>query len=241
VKAIGYARVSTLEQVEAGVSLENQRERIEAWCVASGFALGRVYSETISGARASNRPLLQEALAEVCRERGVLVVYSLSRLARSVRDTLDVAERLERAGANLASLCERIDTSSAVGKMVFRMLSTLNEFERDQLAERTESAMAHLRRNGRRISGRVPYGYDLRADGRNLAPNGQEQEVLERLMELRAGGASFARIAGELEALGIPTKEGGSWHPATVRQILERRRKLMPLPVPSKAAVSPES
>jgi site-specific DNA recombinase len=170
-KAIGYARVSTLEQGEAGVSLENQRERIVAWCVAAGFALDRVYVETMSGARAANRPVLQEALAAVCREKGVLVVYSLSRLARSVRDTLDLAERLERSGANLASLSERIDTSSAVGKMVFRMLSTLNEFERDQLAERTESAMAHLRRNGRRISGRVPFGYDLgrisRQTGRN--------------------------------------------------------------------------
>ena len=225
-KAIGYARVSTLEQGEAGVSLENQRERIVAWCVAAGLALDRVYVETMSGARAANRPVLQEALAAVCREKGVLVVYSLSRLARSVRDTLDLAERLERSGANLASLSERIDTSSAVGKMVFRMLSTLNEFERDQLAERTESAMAHLRRNGRRISGRVPFGYDLDTDGQNLAPNGQEQAVLGRILELRSSGASFARIAGELAASGIPTKEGGAWHPATVRQIVERRRKL---------------
>jgi site-specific DNA recombinase len=227
VKAFGYARVSTLEQGEDGASLENQRERISAWCVAGGFALERVFVETMSGSRAANRPELQAALSTVCKAKGVLVVYSLSRLARSVRDTLDIADRLERAGANLASLTERIDTSSALGKMVFRLLSTLNEFERDQLAERTESAMAHLRRSGRRISGRVPYGYDLTADRLSLAENDQEQAVLGRIAGLRSEGASFARIAGELAARGIPTKEGGSWHPATVRQILVRQRKLV--------------
>jgi len=225
-QAFGYARVSTVAQGEDGVSLENQRERIAAWCIVGGLSLERVYVETMSGSRATNRPELQAALSTVCRAKGVLVVYSLSRLARSVRDTLDIAERLERAGANLASLSERIDTSSAVGKMVFRLLSTLNEFERDQLAERTESAMGHLRRSGRRISGRVPFGYDLASDGRNLAPNGQEQAILTRILGLRANGSSFARIAGELAAEGIPTKEGGQWHPATVRQILRRQRKL---------------
>jgi site-specific DNA recombinase len=224
--AFGYARVSTLDQGLDGVSLENQKERIAAWCVASGLVLDCVYVETMSGARATNRPVLQEALSAVCRARGVLVVHSLSRLARSVRDTLDIAERLERAGANLASLSERIDTSSAVGKMVFRLLSTLNEFERDQLAERTESAMAHLRRNGRRISRRIPFGYDLALDGRSLAFNGQEQAVLARISGLRASGSSYSRIAAELAASGVPTKEGGVWHPATVRQIVERQRKL---------------
>ena len=224
--AIGYVRVSTLDQGTDGISLENQRERITAWCVASGLQLQGLHVETMSGSRAANRPGLQEALNAVCRVKGVLVVYSLSRLARSVRDTLDIAERLERAGANLASLSERIDTSSAVGKMVFRLLSTLNEFERDQLAERTESAMAHLRRSGRRISGRVPFGYDLGTDGRSLAPNAREQGVLSRISGLRGAGTSYARIAAELAASGVRTKEGGAWHPATVRQIIERQRKL---------------
>ncbi len=225
-KAYGYARVSTSEQGEDGVSLDNQRERIAAWCVASGFTLEGIFVETMSGARALNRPELQAALSTVCRARGVLVVYSLSRLARSVRDTLDSADRLERFGADLASLTERIDTSSAVGKMVFRLLSTLNEFERDQLAERTESAMAHLRRSGRLISRHVPYGYDLGPDGRNLVTNAREQAALARISSLRASGLSFAGIADELAAAGIPTNEGGQWYPATIRRILERRRKL---------------
>ena len=163
--AVAYCRVSTHGQSEEGVSLEMQRARIEAWCVANGCELDAVYVEALSGGRAENRPQLQEALARVCKIRGVLVVYSLSRLARSVKDTIAIAERLDRANANLASLTEKIDTSSAVGRMVFRLLSSLAEFERDQLSERTTSAMAHLRRAGRLISGSIPFGHDLDADG----------------------------------------------------------------------------
>ena len=73
---------------------------------------------------------------------------------------------LARAGADLVSLCERIDSTSPMGKMVFRVLSALNEFEKDQLSERTRNVMAHLRQQNRRISSKIPLGYDLgKGDG----------------------------------------------------------------------------
>lgn len=128
----------------------------------NGYEQEAVFVETMSGGRAANRPELLKAISLTCKVHGVLVVFSLSRLARSVKDTLAIAERLEKAGANLASLTERIDTNSALGKMVFRLLSTLNEFEKDQLSERTESAMGHMRRTNRRISARIPLGYPPR-------------------------------------------------------------------------------
>jgi site-specific DNA recombinase len=66
-----------------------------------------------------------------------LVVYSLSRLTRSTTDILHVSELMEQRGVDLVSLTEKIDTISAAGKMVFRMLSVLNEFERDLVSEKT--------------------------------------------------------------------------------------------------------
>lgn len=225
-KAVAYCRVSTASQSEEGVSLDMQRDRIAAWCVGNGYDLDAVFIETMSGARAANRPELQRALVHASKVRGVLVVYSLSRLARSVRDTLDIAERLERAQANLASLTERIDTNSALGKMVFRLLSTLNEFERDQLAERTESAMAHLRRAGRRISHKIPFGYQLAGDGATLVPDAPEQHVLVQMRLWRSESVSLGGIAARLAAAGVCTKEGGRWHPSTVKAILDRQRKL---------------
>lgn len=226
-KAVAYCRVSTAAQGEDGVSLQMQRDRIAAWCAGNGYEQEAVYVETMSGGRAANRPELLKAIALTCRVHGVLVVFSLSRLARSVKDTLVIAERLEKAGANLASLTERIDTNSALGKMVFRLLSTLNEFEKDQLSERTESAMGHLRRTNRRISARIPLGYDLAGDGGTLLPNPTEQRVIEGIRIRREQGQSLAAIANSLQQEGIATKTGGRWYPSTVKAILERREKLV--------------
>ena len=106
--AVGYVRVSTEGQAADGVSLDAQRSRIEAWCRANDFELLALHVDAgLSGKRADNRPGLQTALADACRERGTaLVVCSLSRLARSVKDTLEIAGRLDREGANLVSLGE---------------------------------------------------------------------------------------------------------------------------------------
>lgn len=225
-KAVAYCRVSTVGQRDEGVSLEMQQERIATWCVNNGYEPDVVLVEVMSGGRAANRPELQKAVAQACRLKGILVVYSLSRLARSVKDTLAIAERLEKSGANLASLSERIDTNSALGKMVFRLLSTLNEFERDQLAERTACAMAYLRKSNRRISLRIPLGYDLAPDGQMLLVNPAEQKVVAQICSWRRRGMTMVAIADRLHTSGIPTKAGGQWCPSTIRGILERQQRL---------------
>jgi DNA invertase Pin-like site-specific DNA recombinase len=204
-----------------------QQERIATWCRNNGYEPGTVFVEVMSGGRADNRPELQKAVARACKLKGILVVYSLSRLARSVKDTLAIAERLEKSGANLASLSERIDTNSALGKMVFRLLSTLNEFERDQLAERTACAMAHLRKANRRISSRIPLGYDLAADGNTLLVNPAEQETVRQICSWRQQGMTMVAIADRLHCSGVPTKAGGQWCPSTIRGILERQQRLV--------------
>ena len=112
-RAIGYCRVSTADQADFGVSLDAQTEKIRVWSVANGYELADVLVDRgLSGGRCDNRPALQEALKAVSRGDS-LVVYSLSRLARSTRDTLMIAEALERKGADLVSLSERIDTTSS--------------------------------------------------------------------------------------------------------------------------------
>src|SRR5437660_991187 len=178
-RAIIYTRVSTTGQAMDGVSLEAQQAKARSWAEANGYEVGDVWSDAgISGKRATNRPALVAALDAVCAERGnVLVVYSLSRLARSTKDAITIADRIEKAGADLVSLTERIDTTSAAGKMVFRMLAVLAEFERDLISERTKGALGHKRALGERISGRLPYGRELGPDGRTLIDNPAELEV----------------------------------------------------------------
>jgi site-specific DNA recombinase len=220
--AVGYIRVSTSEQAAEGVSLEAQRAKIEAYAALNGLELADVFTDAgISGKAADNRPGLQAALAKVCSEKGTLVCYSLSRLARSTADTLAIAEQLDKADADLASISEKIDTSTAAGKMVFRMLAVLAEFERDQLAERTSTAMQHKRRKLERV-GRVPVGYDLADDGISLTPNAAEQRAVEIIRELRTLGMSMRAIAAELNKQGIAAKHGGAWKHSTIQRVLER-------------------
>jgi DNA invertase Pin-like site-specific DNA recombinase len=176
----------------------------------------------ISGKRADNRPQLQSALDTVCNDGGVLVVYSLSRLARSTKDTIAISERLDKAGADLVSLSEKLDTTSAAGKMVFRMMAVLAEFERDQVSERTCSAMAHKKSKGERV-GTVPFGYTLSADGITLVENADQLRAIELIHSLKQSGFSLRAIAEALEAAGIATQNGQSkWQHTTVNSILKR-------------------
>ncbi|WHZ16870.1 MAG: hypothetical protein OJF52_003720 [Nitrospira sp.] len=222
-KTVGYARVSTEVQAQDGVSLDAQQARIEAWSLANGYELATVHVDAgLSGGRADNRPALQAALAEACKLKAVLVVYSLSRLARSTTDAIAISERLAKSGADLASLSERIDTTSASGKMVFRMLAVLAEFERDQVAERTKTALAHLRHQGKRISGRIPFGYSLAANGVDLIPHSKEQEAIRLMQELKTQGCSLREIAAALTERGIHTKTRTAWSPESIRGILRK-------------------
>jgi len=216
--AVGYCRVSTSTQAEEGVSLDAQRERIEAWCQAHGYELVAVHTDAgLSGKRADNRPGLQAALADACRHKAALVVYSLSRLARSVPDAYSIAGRLDRAGAGLVLLTESVDTTTAAGRMFFGMLAVLAAFERDLTAERTAAALAHKRAEGRRVSGVAPFGH--RFDGGTVVADEGERVVLSRIRRLRQRGLSLRAIATTLNSEGVPAR-GRKWHLRSVQLAL---------------------
>ncbi len=218
-RAIGYIRVSTEGQAQDGVSLAAQEAKIRAWAELNDCSEVEIHVDAgISGKRADNRPALQDALA-ACGKGDALVVYSLSRLARSTLDTIVIAQRLQRLGADLVSLSEKIDTTTAAGKMVFRMLAVLAEFERDQVAERTTMALAHKKAKGER-TGEVPYGFRVAPDGIRLEPEPQEQIAVAKAKALRAAGQSLREIAAALASEGFKSR-GKAWHPMTVKNIVE--------------------
>lgn len=227
VKAIAYIRVSTEGQATEGVSLEAQQAKIRAWCVANDCDPPELFIDSgISGCRSDNRPELNRALDAVIACKGVLVVYSLSRLARSTKDTILISERLDKAGCDLVSLSEKIDTTSAAGKMVFRMLAVMAEFERDLISERTTAALAHMKSQGKRVGG-IPFGFDLADDGETLLRNDAEQASIALIHELRGEGLSFRKIAAELADRGIITKAGlANWSAKVIRDVLSRQKDL---------------
>jgi DNA invertase Pin-like site-specific DNA recombinase len=223
-QVIGYVRVSTVDQVHNGISLEAQEAKIRAWCTLHDATLVAIYKdEGISGYKGrSERPGLDAALTQVCKLKGALVLYSLARLARNTRETIEIGECLNNCGADLVSLSENIDTTTAAGKMVFRMLAVLAEFERDQVSERTTMAMAHKRSQGLRISGQTPYGTRLAADGKTLEPEPAEHAVVVQVQALRSAGLSIRKIVATLAAEGVTGRTGKPLDIPQVHRIVAR-------------------
>lgn len=219
--AIAYLRVSTMEQSTDGVSLAAQRSRIESWCQGNDATLIAVYEDAgLSGKAAGNRPGLQLALEHCKRSGATLVVYSLSRLSRSIADTCAIMQKLSKAGG-LASLSERIDGSTATGRMVLNLLISLSQFEREQVGERTACALQHMKSQGKRISRHIPFGFTC-ADGKTLVVNDHEQVVLGQMMDWHRSGMSLGDIARKLNGQNIPTKTGKQWGRGTIYAILKR-------------------
>lgn len=216
-KAIAYFRVSTVGQAVDGVSLEMQRAKVLAWASLHDAQLvGEYADEGLSGKRA-NRPGLVSALSHAKREKAALVVYSLSRLSRSTVDTLQLAGDLERAGCDLVSLSEKLDTSTPAGRVVFRVLAALSEFEREQLAERTRGAILHLKAKGQRY-GSIPHGF--RDEGGQLVRDEREARIVELVQSLRARGLSLRKISDELTARGAFNREGRPFNHNSIASML---------------------
>lgn len=222
--AVIYCRVSTVGQVTDGVSLGAQERSCREWAVKNGFSNVKVFADAgLSGKSAANRPELQKALKEATRQNACLVVYSLSRLARSIRDTLNITENLEKHKCDLVSLSESIDTTTAAGRMIFRLLATLAQFERELVSERTRAAMTFKKTQGERV-GKIPFGFVLGADGKQLLPDASEQAILSEIMEMHVAGVSQSAIARSLNDRKVPSKSGSQWRQSSVRSILLRSR-----------------
>ncbi|EEN4952306.1 recombinase family protein [Pseudomonas aeruginosa] len=134
---IGYARVSTDDQ-----RMDLQRDALTA------AGCEKVFTDTASGAKAA-RPGLAEALA-FARKGDVLVVWRLDRLGRSLPELVKVVGELEAAGVGFESVTERIETSSAAGRLVFHVFAALAEFERRLIVERTHAGLEAARARGRK-------------------------------------------------------------------------------------------
>ena len=132
----GYARVSTLDQ-----NLDRQKDALRA------YGIDRLFCEKVSGAKKS-RPELDKMLA-VLESGDSIVIESLSRLGRSVKNLSELMEMFNEKGIRLISLKESVDTTSATGRLLFTIISSLAAFERETLIERTNEGLASARARGK--------------------------------------------------------------------------------------------
>ena len=132
---VGYARVSTHEQ-----NLDAQLDALNKRCE-------NVFTDKISS-RADERPGLQKCL-DYLRSGDVLVVVKLDRLARSLKELIQMVETLSKRGIQINSLDDNIDTTTPQGKFFFHVFGAVAEFERDLIRQRTMAGLAAARARGR--------------------------------------------------------------------------------------------
>lgn len=132
----GYARVSTDSQ-----NLDRQLDALKK------YGIDKLYCEKMSGTKKS-RPELDRMMKEI--ENGdTIVIESLSRLGRSVKNLAELMEVFNNRNIRLISMKETIDTTSSTGRLLFTILSSLAQFERDVLVERTREGLTAARARGR--------------------------------------------------------------------------------------------
>jgi len=223
-RVIGYIRVSTEEQATNGQSLDAQRAKLEAYASLYELELVEIIADAGVSAKSLTRPGLQDALAKLRRGAADgLVIAKLDRLTRNVGDWQRLIDSYfgDKAGKQLFSVADSIDTRTAAGRLVLNVLLSVAQWEREAIAERTKDALQHKISKGERC-GKVRFGYELAADGKMLVAVPTEQEAIELMKELRAAGQTLRDIAAELNRRGIRTKEGKPWKHTTVSGILAR-------------------
>lgn len=218
-KAIGYIRVSTDTQAKEGVSLDNQAERIRAYCRYKGFDLLEIIEDAgISGGINKGREGFITLLDRIeANGFDVIVLYSLERLSRDMLTLLALERYLDDNDVELHTIEGQIDTSSPDGFMSFAMKAFLGEMERRQVKYRTRRAMQHKKGKGE-VVGAVPYGFQRH--GKDLIPDMTEQAIIKEVNELYAAGGSLTEIARALNESGRMTRTGSPWVSIQIRRLV---------------------
>lgn len=134
---VGYARVSTQDQ--------NPQLQLDALAKAG---CEQVFQERVTG-KFRDRPELISCLRTL-RRGDSLAVWKLDRLARSLKDLVEIIHELEQRGVGFRSLTEAIDTTSTGGRLVFHIFGALAEFEHALIRERTLAGLSAARARGRK-------------------------------------------------------------------------------------------
>ena len=218
---VGYVRVSTEDQK---LSPEVQERAIRDYCqlYAVGDPVVR-HEEPASGKNLGNRPVMRALLADI--EAGqvrAVVCYKLDRLFRSARDAFAFFDLMEDHDVVLHSVQEKLDTSTASGRLVRGILLLLAQWECEQTSERTSAALQRKKAaaGGRSINGRAPYGWEWHHGMLRAVP--AEMKVVDKIKALHAEGLATAAITARLNTIGIKPRSGPLWHRTQVRRILER-------------------
>ena len=220
-KTIGYIRTSTDKQDN---SVKLQTHQITDYCEKNNLFLSElIVDEGLSGKDIKNRVGYHRIMEMVeNKEIDTLIVLSLSRWGRNLKQNYESIEVMIKTDTNFVSLKEQVDLSSPMGRFMVNVMSSLYQMEREMISDRVTDILKDKKENGV-VYGVTPYGFDR--DGDFLVPNTKQQKVLKKIHSLRDKGLSYQKISDFLNRNKHNKKNGKKWNRYDVFHIIKTERK----------------
>ena len=215
-----YLRVSTSRQATEGVGLDVQEAKARAHAERNGWIVGGVFrDEGISGRDGvAFRPGLKALIAATqSTPEAVVVVYSISRLARRLMLLWQLLDDRDGYGLHVVSVTELFDAASPMGRAMLGMIAVFAQLEADMVSERTTDALAELKAQGRKLGAPSM-----------VARAGESVRLAQGLYA--TGNFTHRSLCDELNRRNVPTAKGGKWWPKTVASALNATLAPHPLP-----------
>jgi len=218
-KVAGYIRVSTDKQAESGQSIETQVEQIRKY--AALYDLGIIDTIIDDGYSASNldRPGLKQIFAML--DTGIVQGVIITKLDRLTRSVFDLGYLLKNYmdKYRFMSVYDKFDTDTASGRMILSILTTVSQWEREVISERTKAVLQYKKAQGERV-GNIPYGYKLALDGVHLEEHLREQEILKAVTLMRKSGMTLNEISKDVRLRGYQSRNGKPFGISSIHAML---------------------
>lgn len=212
--AFAYLRVSGRGQV-GGDGFPRQLGAVGLYAAANGLKIRKVFQEEgVSGTKElENRPALQELLAAIAStDVKVVIIEKLDRLARDLMVQETIIGDLRKRGIELVSVAEPdLCSDDPSRKLVRQIFGAISEYDKAMVVLKLRGARQRMKARTGRCEGMIAFG-----EGRT------EKRVVNRILELRAGGLAVDKIANTLNAEDLKPKYGAKWYGSSVSNVLKR-------------------
>ena len=187
-KAGLYMRVSTEDQAREGFSLPEQKERLEAFCKFKGYKIIDYYTDAGISAKTGNfRPEFERLKEDIKSKKiNTIVSLKLDRITRSIYDWEELITFLNENDAYLDCANDEINTTTANGKMISRLLMSVSQNEIERTSERTKIGLAGAIKEGH-IPGHTPFGYKREMEKATKHINAEMDEAAEEFYQTKKG------------------------------------------------------
>lgn len=194
-KVYGYCRVSTDAQAQQGHSLGEQQSRIKGYAQSAGLTVHQMFVEAgVSGGKKFELRPKGAALLAALRPGDHVIATKLDRMFRNAGNAIAIAERLRDNGVHLHLLDIGEVTGTGVAKLLFQILGSVAEMERDRISERVRGVKEHLRSSGFFLGGTVAKGFTVDRDGR-LVQDAKWQKCVAAMKRMREEEVPYRTIA----------------------------------------------